>query len=232
MKMYQGKAAAKKKVLTLGDLPTKSVYEYVDKNKNWNRNRYAVLDQSCYSFCGQHKDGYKFVVDITTGKICHHRKMLAVVHVVDIDKKEEAVMDHFIGWKFGVPVRVFRRRGKLHILPNACLVHESARTFRVLSLRSGQVEPDILAPYTKEDYYYEPIPYKAPYGQHEPRYPVCQNNGYTAYCNQSKIMKNLGSVTGSLHPVPKPNPATLTIDGQTIKLSEETTRELKIKLGV
>ncbi len=211
----------KSKVHILGDLSPKDVYEYVDKNKNWNRNRYAVLDQNCYSFGGQHKDGYKFVVDITTGKICHHRKNLAIFFAHE--KKEEVVMDHFIGWKFGVPIKIYTKYQRDVVSKDVRLVFEDESVFTVLVGGGGYTVCD------KANYYYELIPHAAYRGAQHPRYPVCKGTKKNvAYCNSIDKMPEFGC-TDNIEPIPV---VTVMIDGRTIELSAETICELKDKLGV
>ena len=133
-------------------------------------------------------------------------------------------MNHFIGWKFGVPVIVTAKyqgnqdavRGEVR------LIDENDSTFIIVHHLGGAFVC------VKEHYEYELIPHR--YSSFSPRYPVCQTPDFTSFCNGGHKM-NLLDTTRSKHLQPY-STATLTIDGKTIELSAETTAELKKKLGV
>ncbi len=139
--------------------------------------------------------------------------------------KSQKEMGHFIGWKFGVPVRVYERNpgGRNYSkYEEAKLIKEDGKTFIIM------YNDQRLGYRSKQNFHYELIPYKA--GGLNPRYPICSNSSYVAYCNGGGVMQELDRLkTSSLKPYPV---ATLNIDGKTIELSAETTAELKKKLGV
>ena len=134
-------------------------------------------------------------------------------------------MNHFIGWKFGVPVKV---SAKCHRDQNAVsgevrLVNETASYFIIVIQRGGCVVCN------KQYYYYELIPHKAGVVK-GPRYPVCQSTFNAAYCNADEsCMSKLGIHYEQLEPV---SIATLNIDGKTIELSAETAANFKEQLGI
>ena len=133
-------------------------------------------------------------------------------------------MNHFIGWKFGVPVQVFSKYARPLRSQEVLLIHENETTFSTV-LSTGE-----LWGFKKCNSHYELIPYvrkDAPGA----RYPVCSNYCHTSYCNAQDIMQRIG-YTESDTVKKSPPVATLTIDGKTIELSRETTAELKKKLGV
>lgn len=134
-------------------------------------------------------------------------------------------MNHFIGWKFGVPVRVLGKYADLGD-DEALLIFESPDIFRVL-YRNGN-----FCSYKKLNFYYELIPYKV-CGSFSPRYPVCQSPKRIAYCNSGIGEPQMAQIDSSdIHSVKRYPTATLTIDGKTIELSRETIDRLKKELGV
>ena len=134
--------------------------------------------------------------------------------------KSQKEMDHFIGWKFGVPVKIFHCGRS--VKDYSRLTHESDVSFRAVNNVGGGMY------FSKSDgYTYELIPHK--YGAFSPRYPVLQNPSQNVFCNSTEEMSTIGCTMLKLKPYPT---ATLNIDGKTIELSAETTAELKKKLGV
>ncbi len=136
-------------------------------------------------------------------------------------------MGHFIGWKFGVPVRVSSHNFSLPYTEQVLLISENDNSFTVMFT-------NFIKQYTKEVYQYELIPhrYNYPGGANKPRYPVCESLGHTTFCNSLNKMDHLDTLPTKIYkfsPIPI---ATLIIDGKTIELSAETTAELKKKLGV
>ncbi|KKK85402.1 hypothetical protein LCGC14_2773670 [marine sediment metagenome] len=131
-------------------------------------------------------------------------------------------MGHFINWKFGVPVRVSSRNSSPPYTDKVLLIQETENTFTVRF-------SNFIKEYNKAVYCYELIPYTT--GHSSPRYMICENNEYTAFCNGSNIMTELDRSGGDFKLKPF-SVATLNINGKTIELSAETTAELKKKLGV
>ena len=134
--------------------------------------------------------------------------------------KSQKEMGHFIGWKFGVPVKVSSCHYSVPYTEQVLLIRETDFNFTVQFMF-------FIKEYDKRYYYYELIPHKA--GGLGPRYPICSNPNYTAYCNGGGVIQELDCLkTSSLKPY---SVATLNIDGKTIELSAEITAELKKKLG-
>ncbi len=145
-----------------------------------------------------------------------------ILGIPKLEKTMENKMGHFTNWKFGVPIRV---SSYCHSIPytegQVLLIKETDCTFTVQFTC-------FIKEYDKQYFHYELIPYKA--GGLSPRYPICSNPNYIAYCNGGGVMQELDCLKiSSLKPYPV---ATLNIDGKTIELSAETTAELKKKLGV
>ena len=132
-------------------------------------------------------------------------------------------MNYFIGWKFGVPVKVFSKYAH-PTTQEVLLIYEDETTFSTV-LSTGE-----LWGFKKINSYYELIPYSSK-GTSGARYPVCSNYCHTAYCNAQNVMQRIGYANSDT--VEKSPPAaTLIIDGKTIELSAETIAELKKKRGV
>ena len=134
-------------------------------------------------------------------------------------------MGHFVGWTFGVPVKV---RAKLQddqeaVSGETRLIHEDEHYFDILTENGAQ------ASCSKNYFYYELIPYKYP--GFSPRFPVCQNKNETAFCNSTYNMTCIGVTLLTMKPYSYPV-ATLNIDGKTIELSAETVANLKKELGI
>lgn len=134
----------------------------------------------------------------------------------------KSTMNHFIGWKFGVPVRV-KALNSSSIVPavGGLLIYEDGYDFSTVD-KDGS-----LWKYSKKRYRYELIPHK--WGCFSPRYPVCENPMYTAFCNSGGQMDRLDTCVAKMQPYPA---ATLNIDGKTIELSGETVTNLKKELGI
>ena len=134
-------------------------------------------------------------------------------------------MNNFIGWKFGVPVKV---KGMFPdsvaaSMEEALLFFENLNGFRVINDKGHSCY------YDKETHYFELILYRN-YGS-EPRYPVCVNKEKIVHCNAwGKFSVLSQALTKGLVRIPEK--ATLTIDGKTIELSRETIDRLKKELGV
>ena len=132
-------------------------------------------------------------------------------------------MNHFIGWKFGVPIQVFSKYAH-PTTQEGLLIYEDETTFSTV-LSTGA-----LWGFKKCNSHYELIPYRN--YDSSPRYPVCVNKENAVYCNAWGKMSALSNLsTKDLVKIPK-TAATFTIDGKTIELSAETTAKLKKKLGV
>ncbi len=143
--------------------------------------------------------------------------------------KSQKEMGHFIGWKFGVPVRIHERNPGGNNYPEyeeARLVNETSEEF-VIMFDSG-----VRGIRDKRYFHYELIPHQAE--GREPAYPVCKNDCNTAYCNtRVNGLMSFPVFGGTSNNRVKLTPlATLNIDGKTIELSAETTAELKKKLEI
>ncbi len=145
--------------------------------------------------------------------------------------KSQKEMGHFIGWKFGVLVRIYERNPGGVNYPEyeeARLIEENGKTFIIM------YNDQKLGYRSKQNFHYELIPHKYNYpGEtNEPRYPICESPEYTAYCNYLNEMVHLEALTTKTYKFVSIPVATLNIDGKTIELSAETTAELKKKLEI
>ena len=170
---------------------------------------------------------FNSVRSFTAKAVCSHWGELEVNVISELEKTMENKMGHFIGWKFGVPVRIFNIRG-VEICSLEYLIDESEKYFRVLGV-SG--EPEL---HSKANRTYELIPHKYSSQfignfKYSPRYPVCQAPGYTAFCNGDDTINILDAGKVKLQSMLT---ATITIDGKTIELSAETTANFKEQLGI
>ncbi|KKL55656.1 hypothetical protein LCGC14_2253230 [marine sediment metagenome] len=143
--------------------------------------------------------------------------------------KSQKEMGHFIGWKFGVPVKVYEHNPGGVNYPEyeeARLIKENGKTFIIM------YSDQRLGYRSKQNFHYELIPHQAE--GREPAYPVCKNDCNTAYCNaRVNGLMSFPVFGGTSNNRVKLTPlATLDIDGKIIELSAETTAELKKKLGI
>ena len=129
-------------------------------------------------------------------------------------------MNYFIGWKFGVPVKI---KGVAFVAGEGLLIEEGVDYFKAIT-HTG------MGRYLKKDYSYELIPYRG--GGEKPRYPVVQSETRTSYCNYGGDMNYVSSVPNINVVRLSEEIATLTINGKTIELSRETIDRLKKELGV
>ncbi len=141
---------------------------------------------------------------------------------------KEKSMGHFIGWKFGVPVKVRNSRGK--VIHESRLVSEDDFNFLIVDGYGDSLK------YSKQCYSYELIPYHSTdlvgIGN-SPRYPVCRTTIETAICNCNGIMAGLIYANNeNMKRIPDPPIVTLTIGDKTIELSQETADKLRKDLGV
>ena len=143
----------------------------------------------------------------------------------DDNMKSQKEMGHFIGWKFGVPVKVSGRHNLTPYTDQVLLIKETDRDFTVQFTNFIKV-------YSKQHYCYELIPHQIE--GREPAYPVCKNDCNTTYCNaRVNGLMSFPVFGGTSNNRVKLTPlATLDIDGKIIELSAETTAELKKKLGI
>ena len=200
--------------LLLKDLKPGDEFEYVNTTKSYRQGLFLVLELNS-------KKDSVLIFNKVTNKTCRHWDQLDVNLISKAKENNmENRMGHFVGWKFGVPVKIFHH-GRLVTDYNR-LTHESEVSFRAANDGGGEMY------YSKSDgYIYELIPHK--YSAFSPRYPVCQNSLETAFCNGLGIMPTMGATEDKLKQYPA---ATLNIDGKTIELSDETVAELKKKLGI
>jgi len=141
-----------------------------------------------------------------------------------------ATMGHFIGWKFGVPVRVLDKYNEV-VCTLRYLIHEYESGFVTIDKHGSRTNwikgsrPDY------GGYSYELIPYSFR-NFNCLRYPVCSSRETVAYCNAHEVMDNLTTIRKErLNPKIEKR-AILEIDGERIELSNETTEQLKKQLGV
>ncbi|KKN48382.1 hypothetical protein LCGC14_0653290 [marine sediment metagenome] len=146
--------------------------------------------------------------------------------------KSQKEMGHFIGWKFGVPVRVYEHNPGGVNYPEyeeARLIEENGKIFIIM------YSDQKLGYRSKQNFRYELIPHIVCEAAFSPRYLICQSPERIAYCNSSIGEPQMAQIDScdvfsvKLYPAIA---ATLNIDGKTIELNAETTAELKKKLGV
>ncbi len=114
-------------------------------------------------------------------------------------------MGYFKDWKFGVPVTVHHCGLRIFDETIARLVYEDCSMFTVVLTsrdgRAGFVDVNGFIVFSdsfdKETHSYIPIPYKVDIMQ--PRFPVCVNRCYTAYCNKGAKMTSLALVGSNVH---------------------------------
>ncbi len=162
---------------------------------------------------------------ISTVQLCKALEVLGYGTYPGKEKTMENKMGHFIGWEFGVPVKVSSRNSSSPYTDQVLLIQETDNTF-IVKFKY------FIKEYNKAVCCYELIPYKYGRAPYSPRYPVCKSNSYIAFCNSSDKINCLDSAQGLIFKEIKQPTATLNIDGKTIELSVETTAELKKKLGV
>ena len=209
--------------MKLSDLNPGDVFRYLDGRPEFLNNLFMKMHQKNTYISPMTKKRRNFIISLNDGMPYNHADRREVEIILKYKERTmENKMNHFIGWKFGVPVRVSSRNYSLPYTDQVLLINEDENTFTV-------VFTNFIKQYTKEVYSYELIPHKAGVVS-GPRYPVCQSTFNAAYCNADESgMSKLGTHYEQLEPV---SIATLNIDGKTIELNAETTAELKKKLGV
>ena len=206
----------------LKDLHAGDEFMYVDDVRNYRKGKFLVLNSDGSYLVLSGVVGSRFLYSYEAKKVVSHYVEL---EVNVISKSEDAVksqkqMGHFIGWKFGVPVRIVNTKG-VQINHFTYLIDETNLYFIVMN-KAGDTEV-----FSKSNRSYELIPHK--YSTFSPRYPVLRNSLETVFCNSTGKMLSIGVTIIELKSFPA---ATLNIDGKTIELSAETTAELKKKLGI
>ena len=206
----------------LKDLKPGDEFEYAEATQIYRQGKFLVLNSEGKYFWSATRDDCVFIFSFLTKKVCQHWGLLDVNIISKPEKIMENKMGHFIGWKFGVPVKVSSRHILTPYTDQVLLIKETDRDFTVQFTNFIKV-------YSKQHYCYELIPYRVS-GHNDFIYLVCHNDAYITFCNFAQHLKAFESVHESyVKPIPS---ATLNIDGKTIELSVETTAELKKKLGV
>ncbi len=221
------------KTVTLGQLNDSDVFKYVVQAHIYRRGKFQRLQQdNCYIRDNATDTGI-LIVNLKTGRVCRHSKTLAVKLLwsniksesgennMDNVKNKKYVksMDHFIGWKFGVPVKVYVGGRKIQ---ESLLFYEDAVRFKTVNTEG------VATHWTKEFTCYELIPYAI--GGLSPRYPLCTTLKATAYCNMNDVMERVNE-SFTIRRLPD-HTATLEIDGKKIELSQDTIANLIKELGV
>lgn len=215
--------------LWLKDLKPGDEFEYVETAHGYRRGKFLVLDRKGSYLQPAVRAGCVFIFSFLTNKVCQHWGLLDVILISKSENnmKSQKEMGHFTEWKFGIPVRIYEHNPGGYNYPEyeeARLVNEDDKYF-IIVFNGGK-----MGMRSKRNFHYELIPHK--YGHlniFNPRYPVCQTEHYTAFCNANNKMATLDAGGSELKRYPA---ATLNIGGKTIELSAETTAELKKKLGV
>ncbi len=209
--------------MRLSDLNPGDVFRYLDGRPEFLSGLFMKMHQKNTYISPMTKKRCNFIISLNDGIPHNHADRREVEIILKYKERTmENKMNHFIGWKFGVPVKIQNRYN-----PNSkiesMLIWENDNGFRAIT-EAGPTNY-----YAKDTFTYELIPHKAGVVS-GPRYPVCQSTFNAAYCNADESgMSKLGTHYEQLEPV---SIATLNIDGKTIELSAETTAELKKKLGV
>ena len=199
-------------------------FEYVTTKPAYRSGRFLVLGDDNSYLRPVAVGNCRFLFSYFTKKVVRHYEEQEVIKK-EANMKSQNQMGHFIGWKFGVPVRVLSKsEGEFPEVEY--LIHETANCFRIIHATGGTNWC------RKEYFHYKLIPHQAE--GREPAYPVCKNDCNTTYCNArvNGLMSFPvfgGTSNSSVKPV---STATLNIDGRIIELSAEITAELKKKLGV
>ena len=229
---YPGKQLycdSKETIMKLADLKPGDIFEYAVQDRHWRTGTFAVLNMvSCY-VRDWFVEGLVMVNHLDNGMVSRHRDNRQVIllsksgeKIMSTDTKEN--MDYFIGWKFGVPVKVIQRESDQRI--EGLLIQETEDAFYVLAAGTYTTI------YSKAVYRYELIPYRPSDMGNSVRYPVCTTPKSTAYCNNVDRMEFMSSAYQPMIRIPDPPTVTLTIDNKKIELSQETIANLIKELGV
>ena len=213
--------------MKLSDLNPGDVFRYLDGRPEFLSGLFMKMHQKNTYISPMTKKRRNFIISLNDGMPYNHADRREVEIILKYKERTmENKMNHFIGWKFGVPVKIQNRYN-----PNSkiesMLIWENDNGFRAIT------EAGPTTYYAKDTFTYELIPYTI-CGTFSPRYPVCQSSKRIAYCNSGIGEPQMAQIDScdvfsvKLYPAI----ATLNIDGKTIELSAETTAELKKKLGV
>lgn len=210
--------------MKLSDLNPGDVFRYLDGRPEFLNGLFMKMHQKNTYISPMTKKRCNFIISLDDGMPHNHADCREVEIVLKYRERiMENKMGRFIGWRFGVPVKV-RGMNANSVCINcekALLVFEDGLNFRVINVDGT------FSSYHKHYYSYELIPYKSHHVP-GPIYPVCQReDGVSPYLDGN--VRDFIGKSDTLQPM---SVATLTIDGKTIELSAETTAELKKKLGV
>ena len=204
--------------MRLSDLSVGTEFEYINSVRSFRRGRFLVLNSEGNYLRPSSRIGCVFIYSFTAKAVCNHWGGLEVNEISKLEETVKNTMGHFIGWEFGVPVRVGDKQNEFAFREGR-LTRETAIGFSVHWVKGGQCN------LRKAGFYYELIPHNTEYGS-GPIYPICQReDGVGPHLNKS--LRTFAGVSDTLRSIPA---ATLNIDGKTIELSAETTAELKKKL--
>ena len=159
--------------MKLSDLNPGDEFEYANSKLPYRRGKFIVLDSNGNYLRPAATERSRFIFSCITNKVVNHFVDLEVI-VREINMKSQKEMGHFIGWKFGVPVKVSGRHNLTPYTDQVLLIKETDRDFTVQFTNFIKV-------YSKQHYCYELIPHQT--GGREPVYPVCKNDCNTTYCN-------------------------------------------------
>ncbi len=209
--------------MRLSDLNPGDVFRYLDGRPEFLSGLFMKMHQKNTYISPMTKKHCNFIISLNDGMPYNHADRREVEIILKYKERTmENKMNHFINWRFGVPVRIQNRYN-----PNSkiesMLIWENDNGFRAIT------ETGPTTYYAKDTFTYELIPYTYD-NVMSPRYPVCHTaKGRTSFCNSGNEMGFLDNTSSKFD---KYSIATLTIDGKIIELSAETTAELKKKLGV
>lgn len=210
--------------MKLEDLKPGDEFEYADSTQYYHKGLFIVLDDTGYLRPDATKHA-RFLYSHVAKKVVNHWVELNVIIKKEANVKSRNQMGHFVGWRFGVPVKISTQAQTERdgAFVNARLVYEDSTHFVVIG------ENGMPAVCGKLDHYYELIPHRYGRNKNGPRYPICETSEYTSFCNSGNRMTTLDNYGGKMELYPA---AKLVLeDGTEIELSAETTESLKQQLG-
>ncbi len=240
----------------LKDLIPGDEFEYVNTAPGYRKGRFLVLNTMGSYLRPVATDKCRFLYSFTAKKVVNHfveqeiilKKFVneAVtipcypnvtafindqnrIKLEEANMKSQKQMGHFVGWKFGVPVKIYEHDPGGRNYPEyeeARLIYEGDKIFVVV------FNNKTMGSRSKQNFHYELIPHKYSSQfidsfEYSPRYPVCQAPEYTAFYNDDDTISVLDAGKVKLYPTVA---ATLNIDGEVIELSAETAANIKAKL--
>jgi len=210
--------------MRLRDLNPGDEFEYVNTIPEYRKGQFIVLDTNGGYLRPASTETSRFLFSYAAKKVVNHFVGQEVIIKKEANVRPQKQMGHFIGWEFGVPVKISGMHSGSVCIDNekALLVFENDLNFRVINPNGS------FSSYHKSLFYYKLVPYNGKHASY-PVYPVCRReDGVSPYLNGS--LRTFAGVSDTLQPAPT---AKLVLeDGTKIELSAETIANLKEQLGV